>query len=126
MAYKRKKDGIFMGEDGRWRIHNRCATRIYWTPQMISDLKRFFPTTLNDELAEILMVSPRTLIRKARELGIEKDKKWLQDIWAERRMLANARSKELGYPGTYTMNKERRQRNDKEREIRSAVESIAN
>lgn len=112
MAYKRKKDRIFMGKDGRWRERKHNATYIYWTGQMISDLKRFYPTTLNDELSEILQVSIRTMQRKAQELGLIKDDGWILKKWEENRLLACVRSKQLGYPGVFEMNKKRRKRND--------------
>lgn len=114
MSYKRKPDGLSRDENGRIWDHQRYAKSIYWTGQMLSDLKRFYPTTLNEELAEILMVSHRTLTRKARELGLTKDREWLRKIWEERRMLACAKSKQLGYPGAFAMNRIRRKRNDKE------------
>lgn len=117
MSYKRKPDGLSRDENGRIWNHQRYSKSIYWTGQMLSDLKRFYPTTLNAELAEILMVSQRTLVRKARELGLEKDQEWLRKIWEEHRMLACAKSKQLGYPGTFAMNKTRRERNDKTRTI---------
>lgn len=47
---------------------------------MLSDLKRHYPTTKNKELAELLGVSERTLVRKARELGIGKNPEWLASV----------------------------------------------
>lgn len=68
---------------------------------MIDYLRRYYPTTLNEELAGCLGVSQRTMIRKARELGLEKDPEWLRDIWDERRKLAHIISKRKGYPGGF-------------------------
>lgn len=87
-----------MGDDGRLWCHQHYSTALAWSPQMLSDLRRFFPTTLNQELAEILGVSPRTLIRKARQLGLQKDPTWLIGIWNKRRLLAQAASKKAGHP----------------------------
>lgn len=101
MSYTRKKDGLYVGDDGRIYNHQRYKTMIFWSPQMIADLKRYFPTTLNEELAGILNVSPRTMVRKARELGLEKDKVWLRAIWEERRLMAHVESKRRGYPGCF-------------------------
>lgn len=112
MGYQRKPDGLSRDENGRIWDHQRYAKSIYWTGQMLSDLKRFYPTTLNAELAEILMVSQRTVVRKARELGLTKDQEWLRGIWEEHRMFACAKSKQLGYPGAFAMNRKRRKRND--------------
>lgn len=76
------------------------ATRIFWNRDMLDLLKRHFPNTLNEELAGMLGVSTRTMIRKARELGLTKDKEWLDAIWDERRIMAHHASKRLGYPGS--------------------------
>ncbi len=76
------------------------ATRIFWSRQMIDLLKTHFPTTLNEEMAGLLGVSVRTMLRKARELGLEKDRQWLTAIWDERCLMAHVSSKRLGYPGS--------------------------
>lgn len=47
--------------------------RIIWTDEMITIVREQFPLTFNKELAAQLGVSWRSLIRKARELGIEKE-----------------------------------------------------
>lgn len=88
------KKGRLMEIDGR-------ARRIYWSGDMLSLLRREFPTTINEELAGMLGVSLRTIIRKARELGLTKDPKWLADVWNERRFWANAVAKKKGYPGCF-------------------------
>lgn len=70
-------DGIRLNpKTGMFIVHQGLAHSIYWNKQMLDNLKRFFPTTKNDDLVDILGVSKRTLIRKARELGIEKDPEW--------------------------------------------------
>ena len=58
---------------------------------MIDWLKRYFSTNINQEIAEELGVSPRTMLRKARELGLKKDQEWLDKIWEERRLMAAAK-----------------------------------
>ena len=45
---------------------------IVWTPQQLKLLRDFFPTMFNRPLAKWIGVSMRTMIRKARELGLEK------------------------------------------------------
>lgn len=77
------------------------ATRIHWSADMLDYLRRHFATTLNDELAGELGVSPRTMIRKARELNLEKSHLWLTGVWEERRKWANIAAKRLGYPGGF-------------------------
>lgn len=87
-TYVRKKDCIYIGKDGRVWQHNHLTTRLYWSPQKIADIKRYFPTTINEECAAILGVSVRTLIRKARELGLAKDKEWLKEILRDNQIIA--------------------------------------
>ena len=77
------------------------AISIYWTPLMIHYITSYFATTTNEELAGLVGVSQRTLIRKARQLGLSKDKDWLAKIWEERRLMARASSKAKGYPGCF-------------------------
>lgn len=56
----------------------RKRYKIDWTLDMITRLKEEFPTRYNKELAEELKVSWRSLVRKARELGIEKENGFLE------------------------------------------------
>lgn len=86
---------------GRVVTRDHYATRIFWNKDMLDFLRDNFATMLNDELAGCLGVSPRTMIRKARELGLQKDAAWLRALWDERRMMAHAVSKKLGYPGSF-------------------------
>ena len=46
---------------------------ITWTPAMLTMIKALFPITFDSSLAMCLRVSKRSLIRKARELGLEKE-----------------------------------------------------
>lgn len=52
---------------------------IVWTPQMLKLLTDFFPAMFDTPLAKWIGVSKRTLIRKARELGLEKKPGFLED-----------------------------------------------
>lgn len=63
---------------------------------MLDFLKANYATTLNEELAGCLGVSVRTLVRKAREIGLEKDQSWLRRIWDKRRLIAHVVSKKDG------------------------------
>ena len=102
MAYEPARQGVYYNPKvGRIVEHHHYATRIFWNTQMLDYLRRHFPTTLNDELAGCLGVSPRTMIRKARELGLEKDPKWLAEVWEERRKMAHVIAKKKGYPGGF-------------------------
>ena len=53
---------------------------IVWTPKMLKILVDFFPIMFDKALAKWIGVSPRTLIRKARELGLEKEPGFLERI----------------------------------------------
>ena len=101
--YHPKKPARTFFHQGLQRVVTRdsYATRIFWSKQMTDFLKTHFATTLNEELAGCLGVSIRTIVRKARELGLTKDKTWLDGIWDERRVMAHAESKRKGYPGTF-------------------------
>ena len=102
MAYEPARQGVYYNPKvGRIVHHEHYATRIFWNTQMIDYLRRHFPTTLNEELAGCLGVSQRTMIRKARELGLEKDPQWLAEVWEERRKMAHIIAKKKGYPGGF-------------------------
>ena len=102
MKYVKAKEGVYYNPKmGRVVRHEGYSTAIFWSRDMLDYLQRHYPTTLNVELAGCLGVSPRTLIRKARELGLEKDASWLSRIWEERRLMAWMASKRKGYPGRF-------------------------
>lgn len=102
MPYQKVKDGVFFNAKmGRLVNHQGYATSIHWSPSMLDYLRRHFPTMLNDELAGCLGVSPRTVIRKARQLGLQKDEQWLAEVWEERRKMAQCASKRKGHPGAF-------------------------
>lgn len=92
---------IYSSKHGRIVTKDHYAIRIFWSEDMLDFLKANYATTLNEELAGCLGVSVRTLVRKAREIGLEKDQSWLRRIWDERRLIAHVVSKKMGYPGTF-------------------------
>lgn len=99
---KKVPDGQYLHKSkGILVEHNGYSTRILWSENMLSLLKRYFPTTRNEEVAELIGVSPRTVIRKAREIGLEKDPTWLKNVYNFNRMAAMAESKRKGRPGTF-------------------------
>ena len=100
--YEPVREGTFYSEKhGRIVVHHGCSVRIFWSKDMLDYLKQNYATTLNEELAGCLGVSQRTLIRKARELGLEKDNDWLHRIWEERRLLATSTANRKGNPGAF-------------------------
>lgn len=101
-GYRKKKDGLYPDLDtGRIWEHKHYANRIHWTAQMLSDLRRFFPVMKNQDVADICGVSQRTMIRKARELGLEKNQQWLHSVWDDHRRMAHLANKAKGYPGGF-------------------------
>lgn len=103
LKHRKVPDGTFMHRSlDRVVEHKGYSTRIFWNGNMLSIMRRYYHNTINRELAEMLGVSERSVTRKARELGLEKDKDFVSSISKEHLLLANARSKELGYPGGFT------------------------
>jgi hypothetical protein len=51
---------------------DKCANHTDWTPELIEKLKTEFPVRMTPELVKEWGISQRTIIRKARELGISK------------------------------------------------------
>lgn len=99
---KRKKEGIFVDpRTGRAMEYRDNRLRIFWSPAMLDYLRRNFPTTINEELAECLGCSIKTMVRKAKELGLEKDRQWLLKICAESRAMARSASRRKGWPGGF-------------------------
>lgn len=99
---RKKPEGVFLDQrTGRLYEQHGFSKRIFWSRQMLDDMKAMFPTTLNEEMAHIVGVSVRTMIRKARELGLRKDNEWLLGIWNERRMVAHACNKVKGNSGQF-------------------------
>lgn len=94
-------DGIRFDKTGRKVMHQGYSSSIYWDGNMLSLLKRHFATTLNYELAELIGVSVRTMLRKARELGLEKNPVWLKKVFKDRALLANVASVKSGNSGWF-------------------------
>lgn len=100
--HRKVADGIiFHQKTGRIVEHRGLSVRIFWSENMLSILRRYYPNTKNEEIAGMLGVSPRTVVRKARELHLVKSREFIASMSREHLLLANARSKELGYPGGF-------------------------
>ena len=67
VTYKARCMGLKKGQIG-----------VVWTPQMLKIITTFFPMMFNKPLAKWLGVSERTLTRKARELGLEKQEGFIK------------------------------------------------
>lgn len=102
LKYIKVPDGRFLHKTkGRLVEHNGYSTSILWSGNMLSLLQRYFPTTRNEELAELVGVSSRTLVRKARQLGLVKDPVWLKEIYNLNRRAAQAENKRKGPQGSF-------------------------
>lgn len=53
--------------------------KIHWTYDMLYMLRKFFPSTDTNEVADLCGVSVRTVWRKAVELGLKKDPRWIEE-----------------------------------------------
>ena len=73
--------------------------KIQWTPEMIHRLKFEFKYAYNKSLAIELGVSWRTLVRKARELGLEKEEGFLEKRKEHIQKLAMAKRNPSPYKG---------------------------
>lgn len=99
---RKVEDGILYDlETGRAWEHKGYSKRIYWSDSMLRMLRDEYPVTKNEVLAGCLGVSVRTMVRKARELGIEKDRSWLSGMWDDHRRMAQMMSRAMGYPGKF-------------------------
>ena len=49
---------------------------VFWSKQMEDELRRIFPRSFNAELCEYFGLSQRTILRKARQMGLQKDPEW--------------------------------------------------
>lgn len=61
---------------GLKKSQNPC--KIKWTERQLDNLRRYYPHEFNDVAALMCGVSIRTLIRKARELGLTKDPDFME------------------------------------------------
>lgn len=75
----KKKIGVFRDPtDGRLYVHNgkHGCRKLYWTGDMLSILRRYYPCTPDTEVAEMIGVSYRTVCRKAKDLGLTKSRQY--------------------------------------------------
>ena len=81
-AAKRKKKEVVFKDTVNDRLMERKngKVRIFWTKYMLERMLRLYQNTLNEDLAIELNVSKKTLIRKAKELGLKKDKEFISGL----------------------------------------------
>lgn len=74
---------------------DRDTYTIVWTPNKLKILTDFFPIMFNKPLAKWLGVSQRTLNRKAKELGLEKQEGFLEKRKKDIQQLASEALKKV-------------------------------
>lgn len=72
--------------------------KIKWTSDMLYCLRNYYPDTNNHEVADLLGISFRTVIRKAKELGITKDKDYLDARTKQGCIIMRIINEARGYP----------------------------
>ena len=94
-ARNRKVPDGLLSRDGRTIEHRGASLKIYWGEERTKDFRRLYPVTTNEDLALHFGCSPRTIVRRAREMGLGKDARWLQDQWDANRLKAHRANKIL-------------------------------
>lgn len=89
-------DGLRLNADGQAVEHRGNSTRLYWGEERTKDFKRLFPFNTNEDMAIEMGCSVRTVVRRAREMGLEKDAYWLQKVQDRNRKLAQGVNKLCG------------------------------
>lgn len=72
---------------------------VFWSPQMIADLKRMYPSNSNIETAEYFNLSKTTILRKVKELGLKKDPEYLAKRDRDALLAAHAHNRKYGNSG---------------------------
>lgn len=97
--YKRnrmKPDGVYLDADGRAVEKKGNSVRLYWGEAKLKDFRRLYPVNTNEDVAIDMGCSVRTVVRRAREMGLEKSQVWLQSVWDANRKVAHAVNKVQG------------------------------
>lgn len=91
---------MLVDSHGRNAIYVRGSNpAIFWSAQMIADLKRLYPFTKNGDLMEYFGVSRSTLIHKAREYNLRKDPVITAKWQSENFKICMLHIRALGHPG---------------------------
>lgn len=98
-AYARTRkvpDGIRLNAYGQVTEKRGKSVRLHWGEVKVKDFKRLYPFNTNEDVAIEMGCSVRTVVRRAREMGLEKDPDWLQNVWNKNRKLAHSINKICG------------------------------
>lgn len=93
--------GTIYVRDGRKYIKTKYGVALYWDSAMLHAIRTYFPNTDNKEVAELCGVSERTLLRKARELGIYKSEEYIKKSNRIKIVLMHTHSRLYGNSGQF-------------------------
>ena len=88
-SYDKYHPQIYMGDEGKLLKRSQGHPCIFWNGNMLSELKRYYPNTSNRDMVDLLGVSERTIVRKARELGLEKSEEYVSKVNKGKSFLAH-------------------------------------
>lgn len=88
-SYDKYHPQVYMGDEGRLLRRSKGHPCIFWNGNMLSDLKKHYPNTSNRDMVDLLGVSERTIVRKARELGLEKSDEYVSKVNKGKSFLAH-------------------------------------
>ena len=76
---RKKKVGVFRQQDGRLYIYDgkHGGNRIFWSADMLTVLRRYYPNTPDTEVSEMLGVSTKSVSRKAKQLNLKKSNSYV-------------------------------------------------
>ena len=81
-----------------------CRPKTYWSKDMLDILKKYYPVTPTQEVADMIGVHRRMCQRKAKELGFTKDPEYLRHSLSERQKIGRFRQKLNRAKTTYQKN----------------------
>lgn len=99
ISHKKPNGKYYHSSYGRVMEHNGMALKIFWNKDMLDILHKYYPNTKNEEVADRCGVSQRTMIRKARELGLRKNKDFIHEVCCDNLKLAVLSRKIQSYKG---------------------------
>lgn len=99
---RKKPDGIFYNpETGKLIQHKGLSSKIHLNKNDERFLREHYSNTENIELAQALGLSLRTLIRRARELNLEKSKEFVSKKNRDNLMIMRAKNIKNGNSGMF-------------------------
>lgn len=91
--HRRKPDGLVI--DLRFKRPSDKtgkAISIHWDGNMLSIIRKHYPTSNTAEVAEMLGVSVSSVQRKARKLGLKKNREYMRSMMKEKQFFATLAS----------------------------------